>query len=112
MDKSLLFEKYRKEYKDFCFNSYSINEDKEEIYIEYEFEIPNLVKFNPNLRILKKEMNFKDIKTKYVQNMVFNMGLVELISYWKCTCAPNVVIKCGYLNDEQIRWWKKLYFYG
>ena len=44
--------------------------------------------------------------------MVFHIGLIELISYWKCTCSPEVVIKCGYLNKEQIDWWKKLYFYG
>ena len=112
MDKSLQFEQYRKEYKEFYFNNYLVKEDDENIYLEYEFEIPGLTKFNPRLRILKKNMNFKDINTKYVQNMVFHMGLVELISYWKSTCAPKIIIKSGYLNEEQIEWWKKLYFYG
>ena len=112
MDKSLQFEQYRKEYKEFYFNNYWIKEDNENIYLEYEFEIPGLTKFNPKLRILKKNMVFKDINTKYVQNMVFHMGLVELISYWKSTCAPKIIIKRGYLNEEQIEWWKKLYFYG
>ena len=44
--------------------------------------------------------------------MVFNMGLIELISYWKVACSPQVVIKCGYLSKEQIDFWKKIYFYG
>lgn len=112
MDKSLKFKQYREEYKEFHFNSYSVSDDNEAVYVQFEFEIVGLTKFNPSLRILKKKLPFKDIKSDYVKNMVFHMGLVELISYWKSTCSPKVVIKCGYLNEEQIKWWKKLYFYG
>lgn len=112
MDKSLKFKEFREEYKEFCYNSYEITEDDENIYLEFEFEIIGLTKFKPTLRIAKKNMPFKSIDSVYVRNMVFNIGLIELISYWKSTCAPKVIIKCGYLNDEQINWWKKLYFYG
>lgn len=112
MDKSLQFNKYRELYKEFCFNNYVIKEDKEAIYLEYEFEISNLTKFTPKLRILKKGLKFKSIDSDYVQNMAFHIGLIELISYWKSTCSPKVIIKCGYLSEEQINWWKKLYFYG
>ena len=112
MDKSLQFKEYREKYKEFHFNSYSIKEDNTAIYLEYEFQIPGLTTFNPKLKILKKKLNFKDINNKYVENIVFHIGLIELISYWKSTCSPKIIIKCGYLNTEQIKWWKKLYFYG
>ncbi len=112
MDKSQQFNEYREKYKEFYYNSYSINEDDAAIYLEYEFEIPGLTKFTPKLSILKKEMQFKSLENNYVKNMVFNIGLIELISYWKSTCSPKIIIKCGYLNEEQINWWKKLYFYG
>jgi len=106
------FEQYRKTYKEFWYNSYSIAEDDGAIYLKYEFEIPGLTKFNPEIKILKKEFKLKNINTKYVQNMVFHIGLIELISYWKCTCSPLVIIKCGHLNEEQKNWMKKLYFDG
>lgn len=112
MDKSMQFKQYREEYKDFYFNSYLIEETKEEIYLKYEFEIPGLTKFNPVLKILKKKLNLKSINTDYAKNMAFHIGLIELISYWKSTCSPNVIIKCGYLNEEQTKWWKKIYYYG
>lgn len=112
MDKSLEYEQYRKRYKEFYYNKYSITEDKNAIYLEFEFEIPKLAKFNPQLKILKKDLKWKDINSKYAQNMVFNIGLIELISYWKSTCSPQVIIKCGYLNENQKQWWKKLYYYG
>ncbi len=112
MDNSLQFNQYRKEYEEFLFNSYTVRDDDKAIYLEYEFEIPKLTKFNPNIKILKKNLSFKNINNEYVQNMAFHIGLIELISYWKSTCSPKIIIKCGYLNSEQIEWWKKLYFYG
>lgn len=112
MDKSLEYTQYREKYKEFHYNGYSIKDDNEAIYLEYEFEIPGLTKFNPKSKILKKNIKFKEVQGTYVENMAFNIGLIELISYWKSTCSPKVIIKCGYLNQEQIEWWKKLYFYG
>ncbi len=38
--------------------------------------------------------------------------MIELISYWKATCSPMIEIKAGQLNEEQINWWKELYFNG
>ena len=112
MDNFIKFKQYREKYKEFYFNSYSITEDNKAIYLEYEFEIPGLTKFKPKSRIVKKSLKFKDINSIYVKNMVFHIGLVELISYWKSTCSPKIIIKCGYINKEQIEWWKKLYFNG
>lgn len=112
MDNSLKFKQYREKYKEFYYNSYSITEDAEAIYLQYEFEIKGLTKFTPKSRILKKQLEFKSIDSKYAKNMAFHTGLIELISYWKSTCSPKIIIKCGYLNEEQIKWWKKLYFYG
>lgn len=112
MNNFLKFKKFREQYKEFYYNSYSIIEDKEAIIIEFEFEIPNLAVFHPTTKILKKQMYFKDINTIQAKNMAFHIGLIELISYWKSVCCPQIVIKCGYLSEEQIQWWKKLYFYG
>ena len=109
MDNSTKFQENREKYKEFYYNSYSLSEDKEAIYLSYNFEIPGLTKFEPKIKILKKQINFKNINTTCAQNMAFHIGLIELISYWKTTCSPNVIIKCGYLNSEQINWWKKLY---
>ncbi|MDR2558557.1 MAG: hypothetical protein LBC86_03300 [Oscillospiraceae bacterium] len=44
--------------------------------------------------------------------LAFNLGMAELISYWKCACPPVVEVRCGQLSDWQIEWWKKLYRNG
>ena len=112
MDNSQKFIDLREKYKTFLYNSFEIKEDEKEIYINFEFEIEGLKKFNPTIRILKKNMKIKNLNTDFVKKMVFHMGLIELISYWKATCSKNVIIKCGYINEEQISWFKKLYYYG
>ena len=47
-----------------------------------------------------------------MKKMIFSLGMVELVSYWKITCSPQVVIEAGTLNEDQILWWKDLYFNG
>ena len=52
-----------------------------------------------------------DGRSSYGKNDL-SLGMVELVSYWKITCSPQVVIEAGSLSEEQILWWKDLYFNG
>ena len=110
------FFELREKYPEFSYNWYKIEEDENEYKITYEFEIVGLSKFNPTWIIPKisnnSNNNHKNQNKELLENMVFNLGMVELVSYWKITCAPHVIIKNIYLNQKQINWWKKLYFYG
>ena len=106
------FEDFRKEYPRFIYNNYKISETNEKICIEYDFEIEKLTKFNPKIEILKKEFKIRNINLAKVKNMVFNLGLVEAISYFKATCSPLFIIKCGKLDGFQEKWFKKLYYLG
>ena len=109
MDK---FNELRNKYKKFIYHSYKITENNEYILIEYNFEIENLKTFNPSIKILKSDINFKNVESSFVKNMIFNIGMVESISYWKSSCPKDIIIQCGYLDAEQIVWFKKLYYYG
>jgi len=107
------FKLLRERYKEFIYKDYEIKDNNDYINIKYYFEIPNLTKFEPEIKILKKDIKFRnDIDSEFVKNIVFNMGMIELVSYWKCCCSPKVIVECGYLNNEQIKWFKKLYYLG
>ena len=106
------FDTLRSQYKRFVYNNYEIFEEENKIIIKYDFEIENLTKFNPRLEILKKEFELKNINSNKVKNMVFNLGMVEAISYFKATCSPQFVIKCGKLDSFQEKWFKKLFYLG
>ena len=102
----------RNKYKRFIYHSYKIIENESKVILEYEFEIENLIKFHPKIEILKKQFVFKDLNSQIAKNIVFNIGMVEAISYFKATCSPEFLIKCGKLDDKQKEWFKKLYYLG
>lgn len=106
------FEDLRNKYKKFIYEKYEIIENNNEYEIKFYFNIPNLTTFEPKIIIKKENITNKNINKDFLEYLVFNIGLVELISYVKCTCSPNIIIKCGYLNNEQINWFKKLYYNG
>lgn len=100
---------YRKKYKTFIYENYEVIELEDKYKIVFSFNIPNLTTFNPSIEIEKKDFPKHSQLSNY---LIFNIGLIELISYWKCVCPEEVIIKCGYLNEEQISWFKKIYYYG
>ena len=101
-----LYNELRNKYDTFIYEGYSIKKDNEKTTITFDFNVPNLTHYYPTI-----ELN-NYIESDYTNYLIFHIGLVELISYWKATCSKNVIIKAGYLNNEQIEWFKKLYYYG
>lgn len=102
----------RKKYPEFIYKNYEIIEQKEKIILRFCFEIKDLKEFNPFIEIEKKDFNFKNLNTNIAKNIVFNIGMVEAISYIKPTCSPKFIVECGTLNEEQIKWFKKLIYLG
>lgn len=105
------YEDFRAEYPEFIYKSYELSENNEEIFIKYNFEISGLSSFAPEWKIRKKNPESITDDRK-LRKLVFSLGMVELVSYWKITCSPNVTVMCGELNEEQKIWWKRQYFNG
>lgn len=103
MDK---FSELRSRHGEFIFNSYTVGAD----FFEFDFSIDDY-HFRPKWSFDSDLIGLHTDK-KLLDYAVFCLGMTELVSYWKCACPPVVKINCGALNDEQIKWWKKLYFNG
>ena len=92
--------------------------ENDEFFASFDFVIkPHAetaeIEFHPCFRIPARPFyHWDSIPNQLLDNLVFHIGMIELISYWKIACPKNVVIKPFTLDDEQIRWWKKLYFNG
>lgn len=100
------YNELRNEYDTFIYDSYEIEELENTTKITYNFIVPSLTQYKPTLEVRKFKID------SFTKNLIFHIGLVELVSYWKATCSKNVIIKAGYINKEQIEFFKKLYFYG
>ncbi len=42
---------------------------------------------------------------RLIDQLVFSLGMVELLSYWKAFCSPIIEIQAGKLTDWQKHWW-------
>lgn len=102
------FKKLRKKYPEFIYRDFTIKKEDKNLLVFFNFEIPPDISFQPKITIFNG-VNFNSTK---IDNLVFNLGLVELISYWKATCSPLIKIKAGKLNQKQIKWWKELLLKG
>ena len=103
------FEELRIKYPKFIYEDFKIEEINNELVCTFYFNIPGLSTFTP---VIKFPISRNDYDKELVNYLVFHIGLIELVSYFKCTCSPDVEIKAGYINQDQINWFKKLYYYG
>jgi hypothetical protein len=102
-------DKLRKKYSEFLYKNYSWKVVNGDFNISFNFLIKPNIRFTP--KIVIKNVSLKQIKRvgdRALNNLVFNLGLIELLSYWKATCSPKIIIEAGFLNKEQINWWKDL----
>lgn len=102
---------FRNKYDTFIYDKFDVIDNLDNYEVTFYFSIPGLVDFSPKLFIDKKQVSC-NINDSFFNYLVFNIGMVELISYVKCTCSPNIVVNCGYLDDYQISWFLKLYYNG
>ncbi len=106
------YNELRSRYPAFYYHEFSVIETEDELQIQFDFEIEGLSHFNPDFIFPKPKSadNIGDLRS--VRECAFSLGMMELISYWKQTCAPEVYVECGSLDVSQIKWWKKLYYNG
>ena len=107
------FEELRRLHPSFTYRGYTLERQKDCIFIEYDFSMENGLSFNPTTKIMTDNLKLLNgFDSDAGRKIVFSLGMVELVSYWKCACPPTVYVDCGYLDEWDIRWWKKLYFNG
>ena len=109
MDQHIL----QKKYPQFIYKNYSWEIKDGKITVLFDFLIEPDITFAPSVEISGvPKKNLEKIVKRDLNNLFFHLGLAEIPSYWKTSCAKKVIIRCGYLNRAQIRFWEKLYLNG
>ena len=120
MSNQAKFDSLREKFSFFCFQNYEYFWKDEIFFAKFNFslvkkssEIDDSIEFHPCFEIPSRLFyDWESIPKEILDVVIFNIGMIELVSYWKIACPKKVVIKPYHLDDEQIRWWKKLYFNG
>ena len=113
--KSKRFDYLRKQYTVFIYEAHHWKIKGQKMYLEFSFQVGKIT-FNPKSNIkFPKGINLDRLSKKQkdlIENLVFQIGMVEMISYWKATCSPEILIQAYKLGAAQQRWWKKLFYNG
>ncbi|HQH28350.1 MAG TPA: hypothetical protein PLP17_13210, partial [Oligoflexia bacterium] len=105
---NLSFAELRTRHPRFVYQSYRMEHDSGELRLAYSFRLEPDISFEPQITLPCAQPEI----LPQLENMVFQLGLVEMISYWKAACPPVIEIPCGSLNGGQIAWWKDLLLHG
>ncbi|MCQ2327679.1 MAG: UDP-N-acetylmuramoyl-L-alanine--D-glutamate ligase [Bacteroidales bacterium] len=113
-DNSQKFEELREKYPVFSFDRFEYSFTPEGcLNVRFFFSCNDIV-FSPTQTFneLHSKPSGCKLSNEQLDLLVFNIGMIELISYWKACASPLIKIKCGKLSEKQIYFWKKLYWNG
>ncbi len=110
------YDAFRRRYPVFEYRGWHWEVTGEGLRLWFDFKMGE-VEFHPTALVEGREfLGLADTPQSPLKEtldwIVFNIGMVELVSYWKCACPPPVVVSCGSLTEEQVAFWKKLYWNG
>ena len=124
MSNQAKFDSLRETFESFCFQDFHYSLGNGEFIAKFDFYLNpsqlqtsnfklQTVEFHPCFTIPSRSFyHWDEIPKPLLDNLIFHIGMIELISYWKIACPKKVIIRPFALDEEQIRWWKKLYFNG
>ena len=128
MSNQAKYDSLRETFESFCYQDFHYSVENGEFFASFDFvlspycrfdrseaERRNLkkIEFHPCFRIPSRQFyHWDSIPKPLLDNLIFHIGMIELISYWKIACPKKVIVKPFALDEKQIRWWKKLYFNG
>lgn len=102
------FEELREKHKTFNYDSYKYDIKDNTINITFNYSIEDLDNFVTNWTIPCS----RNVNIEILDKLIFSLGMVEAISYYKITCSKIVNINTGSLTDKQEKFFKKLFYKG
>lgn len=107
------------QYDIFTYESYQVEKSEERLMLNFQYKItgkkvqPIIFNHRVGYEFIskdKKKLNLDLIKD--LDTVIFSIGLVESINYYKTICPKVFHIACGHLTKEQENWWSKLFYHG
>jgi hypothetical protein len=106
------FESLRATYPAILYEQCKIAEDDNGLVLSFVFTLNEELRFAPSLRIPRPSTGWHvPLDHAVVKRTAFLIGLIELVSYWKATCAPEIRIH-GSLDSWEQGWWARLIRHG
>ena len=112
-DNQSKFDALRKEFSTFVFEKQTVKKENGALHLAFDFNLDDRYHFQPTLEVPARSFfDWEGIPEEQLEAMAFQIGMTELVSYWKIACPKQVVVKPFALTEKQKAFWKKLYYNG
>ena len=112
-DNQSKFDALRREFSTFTFERQTVKRENGALCLAFDFNLDDRYHFRPTLEIPTRPFFDWDNRTEeQLQALAFQIGMTELVSYWKIACPKRVLVKPFALTELQKAFWKKLYYNG
>ena len=109
----------RKKYPEFVYQEFEWKYLKPNLEIWFDFLIRSTSSPNKDLKF-KTQITVKKVSNKHLNNinkrdldnLIFHLGLIEMLNYWKLTCSPNILINARNLYREEKMFLRKTILNG
>ena len=107
------FDDLRARHPRFTYEDYAVERTGNDLRLTFSFTMAPDIAFAPTTTLRGVEAaRLARIPREALDGLAFHLGLIELLSYWKTACAPEIVIKAGALDAGQVAWWRDLILHG
>lgn len=112
MDNSAKYASLREQYPCFEYKGFEYGMEQGDFKVQFHF-VCKEHSFSPTHVFKQKDFySFSHLSKEQTELLLFNIGMIELVSYWKAFCSPTILIHSWRLNKEQTDFWRKIYFHG
>ena len=112
-DNQSKFDALRREFSTFTFERQTVKRENGALSLAFDFSLDDRYHFRPTLEIPARPFfDWESIPEEQLQALAFQIGMTELVSYWKIACPKRVLVKPFALTESQKAFWKKLYYNG
>jgi len=104
---TLSFKTLRAKHSSLRYRGYSIKRCDTQVKVTFHLLLEPSIEFNPTL-----VFDAPGVSNERLAPYLFNLGMVETISYWKASCPRKVIVENAPISDEQRVWWHDLFING
>ena len=99
--------KLQKKFPLISFEKFFWSFSKRKIEILFFYQLSK-IKFTHKISISSPE----NISHQNIENLIFHLGVAEILNYWKLSASPTIEIKAGFLGKKEISFYRDFFLKG
>ena len=109
----MIVNELRERHPRIVYENFSVARRDRSLELTFSFLLEPDIQFRSQLVFESvNQSKLESIDPRLLDALFFNIGMVEVLSYWKAACSAEILVSAGSLTQEQLEWWEDLLLHG